>query len=156
MAEPDAIDATRATADLSATSLPPALIAAYRAAHYAVDAPPAFVLRVGLPSRELDACQRRHGVHCSAFLTAANPASRVRAPAANAAGHRALLERLVAEASVVLPGRGVDPLAAWPDEASVLALGLTRTRAVALAREFGQAALLVAGEDATPRLLLLA
>ncbi|MBS0374210.1 MAG: DUF3293 domain-containing protein [Proteobacteria bacterium] len=156
MAGRDPIDATLDTADLSATTLSQALIAAYRGAQYAVEAPPAFVLRVGRPSSDLDARQRRHGVRCSAFLTAANPASRAAAAAVNAAAHRRLLERLAIEGWTTLPGRGIDPGGNWPDEASLLALGLPQTRAIELAREFGQAALLVAGEDAVPRLLLLA
>jgi hypothetical protein len=140
----------------AASALAPALIAAYRATRYAVDDRPVpFVLVVDEPSAALATCHRRHGVHCSAFLTAWNPHSQLAPADRNAAAGAALEQRLHAAGYRLLAGRGVDPSGAWPAEHSVLALGLERAAACAIAREFGQAALVVAGADAVPRLVLL-
>ena len=54
-----------------------------------------------------------------------------------------------------LRGRGIDPKGEWPDEASLLILGISFKDACALAAELGQNALLWNGADANPRLILL-
>jgi hypothetical protein len=139
------------------SGLAPATVEAYRATRYEVDDRPVpFVLTVDAPSAALAACHRAHGVRCSAFITAWNPGSRLATAAANAAAGAALERRLRAAGHHLLDGRGVDPSGAWPPEESVLALGLGRAEACALAREFGQAGVVVAGDDAVPRLVLLA
>lgn len=138
------------------STLPPTLLAAYRAARYEVSgATPPFVLRVDEPSAALAQCHEHHGVRCSAFLTAWNPGSRPVAAGVNAAAQAALEERLRAAGHRLLAGRGVDRAGRWPPEASVLALGLEREAARLLGREFGQAGLVWAGADAVPRLVLL-
>jgi len=135
----------------------PALVAAYRAARYHVSgAAEPFDLTLDTPSRALDACHRAHGVECSAFLTAFNPGSRPTTSAANAAAAARLTQRLQDLGYSLLAGFGADPGGTWPAEESVLALGLEREAAARIAREFGQAAMLHAGQDAIPRLVLLA
>ncbi len=158
MAGADAGCGPRAPLDGASVSsaLAPAVVDAYRATRYEVGGqPPLFVLRVEEPSAALAACHRNHGVHCSAFLTAWNPGSRPAPPAENAAAGAALEQRLRAAGYRLLAGRGVDPSGAWPLEQSVLALGIERAAACALAREFGQAGLVFAGPDSVPRLVLL-
>lgn len=136
--------------------LPAALFAAYRAAHYEVSgAVPPFVLHVDEPSAALAACHRARDVRCSAFITAWNPGSRAAAADVNAAAAAALEQRLRSGGYPLLAARGVDPAGRWPAEQGVLALGLERGAAAALARQFGQAALVWAGADAVPRLLPL-
>ncbi len=135
--------------------LSPALVDAYRATHYAVAGEPPFVLRVDERSAELADCHRRHGVRASAFLTAWNPGSRLGGQDANAAAQAELERRLDVLGFTWLAARGIDPAGHWPTEASVLVLGLERGAACALAREFGQSGLLVAADDAVPRLVLL-
>ena len=55
----------------------------------------------------------------------------------------------------ILHGRGTDPSGAWPGEASVLVLGMSEAEARELGTRFGQNALLQAGADGVPRLVLL-
>lgn len=143
--------------DAERSRLSPSLLAAYRATRYEVTgAMPPFVLRVDEPSAALAACHRAHDVRCSAFVTAWNPGSRPAAAAANAAAAATLEERLRARGYRLLAGRGVDPAGRWPAEESVLVLGLDHDAACRIARQFGQAGLVCAGDDAVPRLVLLA
>ena len=157
--EPADFDATERAArrgERQPSRLPPSLLAAYRATRYEVSgATPPFVLCVDEPSAALAACHRAHGVRCSAFVTAWNPGSREAAPAANAAAEAALEQCLRARGHPLLAGRGVDPAGRWPAETSVLALGLARDVACDIARQFGQAGLVCAGDDAVPRLVLI-
>ncbi len=133
-----------------------ALEAPFRAARYDVTgASPPFVLHIDVPSAALLDCHRAHGVDCSAFLTAANPAAVQRGAADNERAHARLLEAVRRQGRAALQARAVDPDGRWPDEKSLLVLGLAAPQAVALARAFGQAALVVAGADAVPRLLWL-
>lgn len=136
--------------------VPPGLIAAYRAARYRVSAAvPPFELAVDAPSAELVACHRAHGVARSAFLTAWNPGS-VPAPAAQNRTAAVCLEaQLLARGYRLIGGQGIDPAGQWPAEDSVLVLGIGRAEASAIARQYGQAALIHAGRDGVPRLVLL-
>jgi hypothetical protein len=143
--------------NLERSRWPPALVAAYRAARYEVTAAtPPFALRVDEPSVALATCHRAHDVRCSAFVTAWNPGSRQAAAAVNSAAATALEQCLRGRGYRLLAGRGVDPAGRWPAEDSVLVLGLEHDAACEIARQFGQAALVCAGDDAVPRLVLLA
>jgi hypothetical protein len=97
----------------------------------------------------------QRGATCSALLTAWKPASEAMGHDENLAAQRRLAARLAGAGVEWVEALGADPLGHWPAEPSVLALGLDHGSALSLAREFGQNALLWAGVDATPRLLLL-
>lgn len=132
------------------------LVDAYRATHYRVIGTAApFLLRVDLPSRELAACHREHAVDCSAFLTAWNPHSQPVSAQENASAQGRLATVLHGHGCVLVAALGVDPAGLWQAEQSVLALGLDLEHALAVARDFRQNALLWAGADAVPRLILL-
>jgi hypothetical protein len=134
----------------------PGLIAAYRATRYEITGGPApFALTINVPSAALAECHRVHGVECSAFLTAWNPASVRALPAENVAAAMRLEAQLRARGYRLLAGRGVDPAGAWEAEESVLVLGIGHSEACAVGRAFGQAGLVHAGRDAVPRLVLL-
>ncbi|WP_417068718.1 DUF3293 domain-containing protein [Niveibacterium terrae] len=131
----------------------PELVAAYRAARYRVDA--GFELRVDRFCAPLAALHRACGVACSAFITACNPGS-VRCDAAENAEREASFEAGIrALGFAFLGGRGSDPQGLWPDEESLLILGLELDLARRLASEQGQNALIWNGADAVPRLILL-
>lgn len=55
----------------------------------------------------------------------------------------------------IIKGESHDPSGAWPEEKSFLALGLDLETSQVLGREFGQNAIVWAGADAIPRLILL-
>jgi hypothetical protein len=136
--------------------LPADLVEAYRRTEYQVaDGSYAFTMRIDEPSDSLRTCHFAHGVDGSAFVTACNPRSVPGSDVENADAMTRLARELEAGGYFVLHGRGVDPTGAWPGEPSFLVLGITEPDAVALARGYDQHAIVFAGEDATPRLVIL-
>jgi hypothetical protein len=126
---------------------------AYRDSHYRVEAAGApLVLRVGKSSPPLDALLRASGVRTAALLTAANPRSRLLGARDNRQRHTRLLSRLAGCPCRWLPTVAQDPRGLWPDERGVLALGLLRHQAVAIALEFDQNAFLWCEAGRAPRL----
>lgn len=125
----------------------------YRGTHFHVHAPSPFVLKIDEPSAELAALHAQHGVSCSAFVTAWNPRSRTLPDGENEARQHELLAVLRGDGITTLPGTGVDPSGQWPGEPSVLALGLSRSRARQLGERFEQNAIVWVGPDANPALL---
>ena len=116
---------------------------------------PPLTLAIGEHSAALAALLRARGADCAAFLTAWNPrGERFTAPA-NADAQRALRAELAARGHAVVAGVGEDPAGHWPGEDSVLVPGLGYAEAVVLAEAFGQNALVWAGADARPQLVLL-
>jgi hypothetical protein len=133
----------------------PELVEAYLRTEYRVDDPPqAFVLRVNEASAPLRACHDAFGVECSAFITAWNPRSQAVPLHENEAAMARLRQRLAAMELRCLRGEGVDPAGDWPGEPSLLVLGLDRGAAVSLGAQFEQNAVVCAGADGIPRLVL--
>lgn len=130
------------------------LEAAYRAALYVVELPGGSVaLRVDEPSPALRDWLRGQPGTCAALLTAHNPAGRQQDAQANDRAQAELLRILVARGHALAPGSNRDPAGLWPDERSVLAAGVPQAEALALARRFGQNALLWMAGDGIPRLV---
>lgn len=133
------------------------LIAAYQRTEYRVDDDGhAFVLRVEEPAPLLRACHEAFDVACSAYVTAWNPHSVATPLEVNRAAMARLEQDLTAAGWRWLRGHGVDPEGAWPAEPSVLVLGLDQAAAVALARRYEQNAIVCAGPDAVPHLVICA
>ena len=146
----------RAERFLTRTGIPAELVAAYRATEYRVGSgADTFVLRIDVRSGPLAQLYDTYDVRCAAFMTACNPRSRAQTAEANRAALARLREALGASACRLIEGAGVDPFRVWPDEASVLALGLGLEDAEALGRRFDQNAIVWASADAIPRLVLL-
>lgn len=130
-------------------------LAAFHATRYRVDAPGgSFVLRTGAHSAELQRLHESHGVVSSAYLTAWNPLGGVVPPETNARNQQALRRDLAELGVTVLSGEGKDPESGWAEQ-SLLAIGLSRGHAVALGNRYRQLAIVFAGQDATPELVLL-
>ena len=131
------------------------LEAAYARAVYRVDVPskPIF-LRVGEASPELDLWLAARGAHRFAFLSAANPGSGPLPDAENARRHLQLVERARGIGLPAIGGESFEAATGGWREASLLVAGLDRETAIAIAREFGQVALLF-GEVGGPVELLL-
>ena len=140
-----------------------ALIRAYRAARYGVSAAPGeggpFALQVDVPSARLLALLARHSVREAAYLTACNPRSERLTDAENRRRMVKLETALRASGRVVIAGRGEDVdtkgKGRWPGEPSMLALGMSEAEAMRLGDAFAQNAVLHAGRDGVPRLVLL-
>lgn len=135
------------------------LIAAYRSANYRVESScETFVLRIDQYSEPLARLFAASDHHCAAFVTACNPLGTVQTFEANRAASARLAGRLGQLArgeGGVFAGAGCDLTGTWPEEKSFLVLGLDLDAARALGREFSQNAIVWAGNDAIPRLVLL-
>ena len=97
------------------------------------------------------------GATCAAFITAWNPhGNQETSGTQNEAAHARLLKRLAGFPGVSVhegEGAGTDP--AWTPERSVLAVGLGKSDAVTLGREFRQNAIVWVGGSGVPELVLL-
>ena len=130
------------------------LIAAYENADYVVFTDPELVLRIGEPSARLDALLEEEGAGTAAFVTAANPRSKPR-PAAENAAALATLDQLIAAAGYPWrAGEARDPDGSWV-EPSRLVVGIYRENAEALGRLFGQNAIVFVQKGAAPALVVL-
>jgi hypothetical protein len=121
----------------------PELLAAYENADYVVFADPELVLRIGEPSRRLDALLEHEGATTAAYVTAAASAVATLAELVAAAGYPAY------------PGEGRDPDGDRDAEQSLLVIGIYRANAEALGRLFGQNAIVFVEKGAAPELVVL-
>ncbi|MDQ1347269.1 MAG: hypothetical protein QG573_638 [Acidobacteriota bacterium] len=122
---------------------PAELEAAYTQAVYRVDAKPvAIFLRVGEHSPDLGLWLGAQGARSFAFISAANPGSQPLPEAENEDRHRRLVEQVTAAGLPALDGESYAAADGEWRERSLLIAGLAREAAIALAREFGQVALL--------------
>lgn len=136
--------------------VPSHLIAAYRAAHYEVDAGRDQIIsfNVDVSCAALDDFLRREAVRYAVVLTAHNPGSEKRTAAENAAAHQALADEVGRIGKITFPSRGCDPDKEWPAEPGLLVLDLSRTDALRLAHRFGQFAFVWIELGHAPELVL--
>lgn len=137
------------------SEIPPELVSAYLYTDFRVLEPRRFTLRIGAVSEDLRAVYDELGVASAAFLTAWNPFSRDVSREVNDRAQAALVTSLERAGHTIWSGIGVDPAGEWPGEESVLALGIELEAAKSIGREFQQNAIVWAGEDAIPELVLL-
>jgi hypothetical protein len=133
----------------------PDLRQAFEATHYRVsDDPHDFVIRIGQPSKQVQALLWDYSLPSAIFITAYNPQSQRRSPAENLAAQARLRQRLEdLHVTAVLEGAGMDPTGAWPAEPSFLALGLSLDEGIQLSKEFGQKAFVYVGAGKVPELV---
>lgn len=137
------------------TEIPRELIMAYEATDFRVLEPQEFTLRVGQCSAELQLLYVDMGVTCAGYLTAWNPYSCETSAAENALAQQSLIRSLSLDGYPTFQGLGVDPAEKWPGEESIFVPGLSLERAKSLGIDFGQNAIVWAGDDAIPQLVLL-
>ncbi|HTB22006.1 MAG TPA: DUF3293 domain-containing protein [bacterium] len=135
-------------------NITPELKRAYLGTSYRVASGPAsFVLRIGDASPALARVMAERGLDCAVGITAHNPRSRILGRDLNEAAHLRLLQKLAEQPGRFhLDGMNEDRGGLWPSEKSVLVPGMSLLEGLALAREFGQLAIVYAGQDAIPRL----
>ncbi|HEV2701834.1 MAG TPA: DUF3293 domain-containing protein [Steroidobacteraceae bacterium] len=136
-------------------TIDPATLAAYRQTEYRVQGSMPAVLRVGVRCPQLVLLHAAHDVQCSAFITACNPRGVRLDDAVNEARQQALAARLIQLGRVMIEGIGRHPSNDWPPEHSFLVPGLSRGAAETLGRQFDQNAIVWAGMEAVPELVLL-
>ncbi|MGA1368549.1 MAG: DUF3293 domain-containing protein [Blastocatellia bacterium] len=132
-----------------------ALLRAYRETDYVVFTDPPLTLRVDEASPALLDLHQACGVCASAYLTACNPGSQLLPDPENADRQARLRSALLTQGHTFFDGIGRHPEGSWPGEASFLILGLELVEAVAVGREWDQRAILWAGADAIPRLIVI-
>src|SRR3954454_15029329 len=107
----------------------------------------------GSKSAKWDAVLRRHQATRWAFVTAWNPASVALSESENEARQQELTTILDREEYKWLVGEGIGEDPAWTPEKSLFVLDISRGKAVALGRQFGQLAVVV-GRRGEPALLV--
>lgn len=131
-------------------------INAYRGTEYQVGrGHDAILLRVDTRSQPLLGLYASSGQRCAVFITAYNPFSQLHGAEANDAANARLRAELERQTNHIIEGAGIDPSGAWPEEQSFLALGMGLEAAKTLGMQFGQNAIVWAGDDAIPRLIML-
>jgi hypothetical protein len=127
----------------------------YRATTYRVFVPGAepIDLRIDEPSAALDALLAAENVTTWTFVTASNPASRQLPREENDKRQAALASAIEAQGWRYFNGVGIPARQDWQPEESFLVLGISKEAALALAKRFGQNAI-VAGERGGAALLL--
>jgi hypothetical protein len=130
------------------------LITAYENADYVVFAESELVLKIGEPSRRLDALLEHEGATTAAFVTAANPRSEKKSAAENAEALEALDQLIRAAGYPWRAAEGREPDGSWR-EPSRLVIGIYRENAEALGRLFGQNAIMFVEKGKAPELLVL-
>ena len=130
--------------------------AAYMATDYRVrDDAHAFSLRIGQPSPGLEKLYASTGKTCALFITASNPYGEIQSDDDNQSTNNQLGVLLRSLSDHVFAGYGTDGTGDWPSEQSYLALGIAESIAIRLGIEARQDAVVWAGQEAVPRLLML-
>ena len=138
------------------TLIQPDKIRAYLATDYRLGHGDAdIVLKIGVQSPDLAELFAVRGVDCGAFITAYNPRGQVQSDQANDRAHAALAKSLGDLGLESIEGSGSEKGSDWPAERSYFALGLALEPAKAIGLEFDQDAIVWAGPDAVPQLVLL-
>lgn len=97
---------------------------------------------------------RVKGCLSAAFITAFNPFSEVLSADENELRHQSLIEEIGRLERDKYEGFGSDQSGDWPVEKSLLVLDVEKPRAIKLAKDFGQNAILWIEQDAIPRLVV--
>ena len=134
--------------------LPAKLLNAYENADYVLFTDPPIILKIGEPSRRLDALLEEEGANTAAFLTAANPRSKRKSPKENASALDTLDQLIVAAGYPWRAGEGREPDGSWA-EPSRLVIGIYRDNAAAMGRLFGQNAIVFVEKGRAPELVVL-
>jgi len=130
-------------------------VQAYQETDYRVHGDEPFSLTIGKSCPALAAAHKRHRVDCSAYITACNPFSQILDDQVNAERHTGLGLELCQRSLTSIKGIGQHPSNRWPGEASYLIFGLSLEAAKAIGTQLEQNAIVWAGADAVPQLILL-
>ncbi|HPF72478.1 MAG TPA: DUF3293 domain-containing protein [Xanthomonadaceae bacterium] len=137
------------------TELSADLIGAYLETDYKVSGDAPFTLRVGEASPALRERQACHAAAGSAYVTAWNPLGAKTDAVENAGANEELAAWLQEQGLAFETGIGEHPSGQWPGEASFLIHGLSLETAITLGEQVRQNAILWAGNDGVPELVLL-
>ena len=131
----------------------PTLVQAYASTEFRVFSLTPWALRVGEANTRLP--QYADPLMGSAFITAYNPFSQPLSDSENEQRHLSLLNPLQEKGYQFLEGEGGDVDGEWPPERSVYIEGIDLITASILGKQYGQNAIVWAGWDTVPRLVVL-
>jgi hypothetical protein len=100
-------------------------------------------MRVGQSNPAVDALLELHGVTTWAYVTACNPGSQIQSDVENGRANAKLLRDVQKQGLPHFPGAGVSDDSKWPEEPSMLILGISREAAGQLGRAHGQKAVVI-------------
>lgn len=150
------MDASAGGVPAHRSTLPAALIAAYRAAWYRIAHPDGpETIRIGAPAPRTQAWLRAIGCAGAAFVTACNPRGESQPDEANAAAMARLRAHVAARGWPCREGAGGDDAGAWTPEPSLLVALDAPVQAAALGRAFAQNAVVWIPAEGPARLVLL-
>ena len=110
-------------------------------------------IRIGVRNAALDRILDQHRVSEWIFVTASNPGSRV-LPEYENARHNAELEQMLVDAGwQYLHASGAPDGPGWQPECSYFVFGMTKPGAIALAKRWGQFAIVWGTRDSVPELV---
>ncbi|WP_017232920.1 DUF3293 domain-containing protein [Pandoraea sp. B-6] len=130
-------------------------IRAYVETHYRVKGGLPMTLRVGVQNPSLAVLHEAAHVESSAFITACNPFSHACDDASNAQRQDVFAQELTQLGLRFVDGIGQHSSNEWPGEPSFLVLGISLEAAKDLGERYEQNAIVWAGADAVPQLILL-
>jgi hypothetical protein len=136
------------------SNIDPDTIKAYLETHYRIGGDTPMTLLIGEQNASLAALHESAHVESSAFITAWNPIGQRCDTAANVRRQEDLAHELTKLGLQFVDGIGVHPTSNWA-EPSFLALGLSLDVAKELGARYQQNAIIWAGRDAVPQLMLL-
>lgn len=131
------------------------LIQAYLETDYCVRGDPVIRLRIGEANAGLLALHEYWGVDSSAFVTACNPHGQLSGSRENDRRQLSLAQELNSGGFPYLEAIGIHPEGGWPGEPSYLILGSGLQSARSFGIRYRQNAILWAGSDGIPQLILL-
>ena len=141
---------------LAPSEISAAKIEAYRATDYRLgEGADAISLRIDEHSEALALLFARAGYTRGLFITAFNPHGQAQSEEANEAAHLRLDKELRRLYAIVIDGAGADPGGEWPPEKSFFALGVDLESSKIIGKRYKQDAIVWAGKDAIPKLILL-
>ena len=136
------------------SNIDPDTIKAYLETHYRIEGDTPMTLLIGAQNASLAALHETFHVESSAFITAWNPFSQRCDPAMNVRRQEDLTRELTKLGLQFVYGIGLHPTSKWA-EPGFLAPGLALDIAKALGSRYEQNAIIWAGRDAVPQLVLL-
>ncbi len=136
------------------TAIEPDLLDIYKNSEYRVFGDAPFVMRIGLACPPLQDLLARHAVLGACFVSAYNPRSEQRSHQENEMAQDRLRHEVRTAGWSFVEGVGEDPQGHCPGEPCLLVLGVSRQESLELGRRYGQNAVLWAGMDGIPDLVL--
>jgi hypothetical protein len=131
----------------------PELLEAYTLTVYTIaGSEGSLTLHVGHRSDWLARELGTHNASCAAFVTAYNPGSELQPDASNRLRNAELLRTIQGRPYLVVDA--IAPDGRWPVEKGYLVFGLEKESALNIGKAFGQVAILWAGADAVPAIVL--